>query len=160
MNAACLIAACAVNARRRKPEHYNVYFDKDFQFYYKVKLRKYYHFDNTTLVKANYEPCYMGSIYAPFCQSEVQITPVQVAAKSIAVEKIFTVYSKNCPNGIDSYMEDNLDKYIESSIWYASDSEVLYTYIEALNNKYNIDLDKSSLKYTTQYCWEVESDIH
>ena len=159
MNNACIIAACAVSARKRNSNYYNRYFDKNFEVYYKVKLRKYYHFEPMTLVKANYEPCYVGSIYAPICQSEVQVTPVQVEAKTIAVERIFTVYSKNCPNGIDKYVEDNLDRFAESGLWYMSDREVIYTYIDELNKKFNIELDKNSLKYTTQYCWEVESDV-
>ena len=27
------------------------------------------------------------------------------------------------------------------------------------NERYNIDLDMDSLKYTNQFCWEVESDV-
>ena len=158
MNSAPIIAACAVNARKRKQEHYNTYFDKDFEFYYKVKLRKYYHFEPMTLVKVEDIPhCKPFSKCIP--QTEVVIKPVQVEAKSLVVERMFTVYSKNCPNGIDNYIEENLDRYAESGIWYMSDREAVYTYIEELNKKFNIDLDKDSLKYTTQYCWEVESDV-
>jgi hypothetical protein len=160
MNSATIIAACAVSARRRNSANYTQYFTKDFEFYYVVKLRKYYHFEPMTLVKANYEPCYVGSIYAPILQSDVQITPVRIEAKTVGVEKIFTVYSKNCPNGIDNYVEENIDRYVESGVWAMTDREVLYTYIDELNKKYNIELDKDSLKYTTQYCWEVESDVH
>ena len=160
MNNACLIAAAAVTARRNSGHNmYAHYVDRDFNIYYRVKLRKYYHFEPMTLVKANYEPCYVGSIYAPICQSDVQVTPVQVEAKTIAVERMFTVYSKNCPNGIDNYIEENLDRYIESGVWYMSDREAIYTYLDEIKRKYNIELDKDSLKYTTQYCWEVESDV-
>ena len=160
MNSACIIAACASSGyhsvQQNKENKYRLYFTKDFELYYRVKLRKYYYFEPMTLVKTNYEPCYVGSIYAPILQSDVQITPVRTEAKTVGVEKMFTVYSKNCPNGIDNYVEENLDRYVESGVWSVTDREVLYTYIDELNKKYNIELDKDSLKYTTQYCWEVE----
>ena len=156
MNNAAIIAACT--ASRRNSERYNKYFDKDFEFYYRVKLRKYYHFEPMTLVKVE-DKLHSKFCAGSICHSDVLIKPVQVEAKTVGIEKIFTVYSKNCPEGIDKYVEDNLDRYAESGIWYMSDREVIYTYIEELNKKYNIDLDKDSLKYTTQYCWEVESDV-
>ena len=157
MNNACLIAAAAVTARRNNGHNmYAHYFDRDFNVYYKFKIRKYYYFEPMVLVKPTYEPCYMGSIYAPFCQSEVQLTPIKVDAKTIAVEHSFSVCEKNCPNGIDNYIKDNLERLINSSIWYDSDRQTLDLYVTELNKKYNINLDKSSLRYTNQYCWEVE----
>lgn len=140
-------------------QQYVTCFTKDFEMYYVIKLRKYYYFEPMTLVKANYEPCYIGSIYAPILHSDVLLTPVKVDAKTVVVEKMFTVWAKNCPNGIDKYIEENLDRYAESGVWYMSDREVLYTYKEELDKKFNIELDKDSIKYTTQYCWEVESDV-
>lgn len=157
MNNACLSAAAAVTARRNSGYNmYAHYFDRDFNIYYIFKIRKYYHFEPMMLAKTTYEPCYMGSIYAPFCQSEVQLTPIKVDAKSIAVEHTFTVYEKNCPNGIDNYIEDNLERLTNSGIWFDSDRQALDLYVTELNKRYNIDLDPKSLTYTNQYCWEVE----
>lgn len=157
MNSACLIASAAVTARRNSGHNmYAHYFDRDFNIYYTFKIRKYYHFEPMMLVKPRYEPCYMGSIYAPYCQSEVQLSPVKVDARTIAVEHSFSVYEKNCPNGIDTYIKDNLERLTTSGVWYDSDRQALELYIIELNRKYNIDLDKSSLRYTNQYCWEVE----
>lgn len=157
MNNACLIAAAAVTARRNNDHNmYAHYFDRDFDSYYRFKIRKYYHFEPMMLVKPTYEPCYMGSIYAPFCQSEVQLTPVKVDAKTIAIEHIFSVYEKNCPNGVDNYIKDNLERLITSSVWFDSDRQALDLYVTELNRKYNINLDRNSLIYTNQYCWEVE----
>jgi hypothetical protein len=159
MNSACLIAACAATARRNNSNGHNRYahyFDRDFDIYYRFKIRKYYHFEPMMLVKPTYEPCYMGSIYAPILQSEVQLTPVKVDAKTIAVEHSFTVYEKNCPNGVDNYIKDNLERLVTSGVWYDSDRQALDLYVTELNRKYNINLDKSSLRYTNQYCWEVE----
>ena len=157
MNSACIIAASAVTARRNNSHNmYAHYFDRDFNTYYRFKIRKYYHFEPMILVKPMYESCYMGSIYAPILQSEVQLTPVKVDAKTIAVEHSFTVYQKNCPNGIDNYIKDNLERLTNSGVWYDSDRQAIDSYVTELNRKYNINLDKSSLSYTNQYCWEVE----
>ena len=156
MNSTCLTAAAVTTCRNNSHNMYAHYFDRDFNIYYRFKIRKYYHFEPMMLVKPTYEPCYMGSIYAPFCQSEVQLKPIKVDAKSIAVEHSFSVYEKNCPDGIDNYIKDNLERLINSGIWYDSDRQALDLYVTELNRKYNIDLDKSSLKYTNQYCWEVE----
>lgn len=161
MNSACLIASAAVTARRNNGHNmYAHYFDRNFNIYYKFKIRKYYHFEPMMLVKPTYEPCYMGSIYAPFCQSDVQVTPIKVDAKTIAVEHSFSVYEKNCPNGVDNYIRDNLERLINSGVWYDSDRQALDLYITELNERYNIDLDPKSLTYTNQFCWEVESDVH
>ena len=157
MNSACLIASAAVTARRNNGHNmYAHYFDRDFYMYYRFKIRKYYHFEPMMLVKPTYEPCYMGSIYAPILQSEVQLTPIKVDAKTIAVEHSFSVYEKNCPNGVDNYIKDNLERLTNSGVWYDSDRQALDLYVTELNRKYNINLDKSSLSYTNQYCWEVE----
>ena len=164
MNNACIVAACAVNGRlsaeqKRKENMYNQYLTSDFNLYYRVKLRKYYHFEPMTLVKANYEPCYVGSIYAPILQSEVQLTPVKVAAKSIAVEHIFSLRADKCTNGVDNYIKENLERFTTSCVWFDSDRQAVDLYVTELNKRYNIDLDPKSLKYTNQYCWEVESDV-
>ena len=157
MNSACLIATAATTTRKNNSHNmYTQYFDSNFSIYYIFKIRKYYHFEPMMLVKPTYEPCYMGSIYAPFCQSEVQLTPVKIDAKTIAIEHSFSVYEKNCPNGIDNYIKDNLERLTNSGVWYDSDRQALDLYVTELNRKYNIDLDKSSLRYTNQYCWEVE----
>lgn len=165
MVSACLIAACAsggntlTEEQKRKESMYNQYLTPDFDLYYIVKLRKYYHFEPMTLVKANYEPCYVGSIYAPILQSEVQLNPVKVEAKSITVEHTFSLRADKCKNGVDNYIRDNLDRYTESGIWYTSDREAIDLYVTELNKRYNIDLDPKSLTYTNQFCWEVESDV-
>ena len=157
MNSACLIATCAAASRRNNNHNmYAHYIDRDFNIYYRFKIRKYYHFEPMMIVKPTYEPCYMGSIYAPFCQSQVQLTPIKVDAKTIAVEHSFSVYEKNCPDGVDTYIKDNLERLLNNGVWYDSDRQALDLYITELNRKYNIDLDKSSLRYTNQYCWEVE----
>jgi hypothetical protein len=164
MVSACLIAACAANGKlsaeqKLKESRYNQYFTKDFELYYKVKLRKYYHFEPMTLITketTGYSKFFGGH----FCHSDVLLRPVQVEAKSIAVEHHFTLRADLCKNGVDNYIKENLSRYTESSIWNSSDIEALDLYITELNRKYGIDLDPKSLKYTNQFCWEVDTDVH
>lgn len=152
MNNACLLAACAVNTHKRKT--YNQRLDKDFNLYYKIKLKKYYHFEaiKVATIVENPHSTFLDKHIVP---TAVMFKPVQVEPKSIGIEKIFTVCSKNCPNGIDKYVEDNLNKYTELGIWYQSDRDAVYTYIDEIKRKYNTDLEPDSLRYTTQFCWEI-----
>lgn len=163
MNSACIIAACAANGRlsseqRRKEDMYTQYFTKDFEFYYKVRLRKYYHFEPMTLVTPIDAPCYVGSIYAPV-KFDVMLSPVHIEARSIAVEQIFSVRADKCKNGVDNYIKDNLERFTTSNVWFDSDRQAVDLYITELNKRYDIDLDPKALKYTNQFCWEVESDV-
>ena len=155
MNNDCLITATTV-LENNGHNMYAHYINRIPDRYYRFKIRKYYHFEPIMLVKPTYEPCYMGSIYAPFCQSEVQLTPVEVNARTIAIEHVFSINEKNCPNGIGRYIKNNFERLINNNVWYDSDRQALDLYVTGLNRKYNIDLDKSSLRYTNQFCWEVE----
>lgn len=155
MNNCHIIAACQV--AKKGHNNYGHYIDfNNGQIYYKVNLRKYYHFEPTLIVTPIYEPLYIGSVYAPICQCEVQVSPVKIEAQTIAIEHCFYVYDKQCPEGIDNYIKKNLNKFITNNVWYDSDRQALDLYTTELNRKYNIDLDKNSLRYTNQYCWEVE----
>ena len=151
----CLTATATTAYKKEDCNMYFHTFDNNPDNYYRFKIRKYYHFEPMTLVDFTYEPCYMGSIFARFCQSEIQLVPVRVDAKSIFIEHVFSVHKSNCPNNIDTYIKDNLERLVNSSIWYDSDRQALDLYVTELNQRYNIDLDESSLKYTNQYCWEV-----
>lgn len=164
MNSACIIAACAVNSRlsqeqKRREDMYTQYFTKDFDLYYNIRFRKYYHFERVTLVKPDYEPFYVGSIYAPV-KYDVMLHTVEVEPKSIVVERQFTIRASKCTNGVDNYIKDNLEYFTTSGLWFDSDRQAIDLYVNELNKKYDIDLDSSSLKYTNQFCWEVESDVH
>ena len=79
-------------------------------------------------------------------------------AKTVAIEHSFSIYKEDCLDGIDNYIKDNLERLTTSSVWYGSDRQAIDMYATELNRKYNIDLDKSSLRYTNQYCWKVNSE--
>ena len=65
MNSACIIAACAAASRANQNNGYSyVTGGKGFEVYYKVKLRKYYHFKDMILL-SSVDDFYTGSIYAP-----------------------------------------------------------------------------------------------
>ena len=154
MNAACIIAACAASARRNSAgnSYVGAGESKGFEVYYNVKLRKYYYFEDMTLV--SYEGDYFtGSIYAPVVTRFVK--PVKIPAKTIAMEQRFSISASKCPNGIDEYIRANLDDINSSIVWRENDSTVIDKYINELNKSLNIKLDPASLKYTSQFYWEV-----
>lgn len=153
MNAACIIAACAASARNAaKAVNNHCSSTEEAEVYYKVKLRKYYHFEAMNLI--SYEGEYFtGSVYAPVITPFVR--PVKVPARTIAIENSFYVAASKCPKGVDRYIKDNLDDFSASVIWQTNDQKVLNKYINELNSELKIDLDPKSLTYTTQYCWEV-----
>jgi hypothetical protein len=161
MNSACIIAACAANGRatttKQSHNNYAHYFTKDFELYYVIKLRKYYHFEPMTLVTPEESPCYIGSIYAPV-KLDVMLKPVFLDAKTIAIEHQFSIRADKCVGGVDDFVKNNLERLTTSGVWYDSDDQVLNKYISEINRKYNIDLDRSSLKYTNQFCWEIEPE--
>lgn len=154
MNSACIIAACAAASRaaQQSNKKANVSAVNNIEIYYKVKLRKYYYFDAMTLVSF-VDNCYTGSIYAPVITPYFK--PVKVPARTVAVEHIFTVPASKCPKGIDHYIKENLKTFDESPIWKSYDNQVIFKYIDELNEELRIDLDPSSLTYKSQFCWEV-----
>ena len=158
MNSACLIAACASASRRaseQQQNNYARYFTKDFDMYYRVTFRKYFYFEEMFLVTPIESPCYFGSIYAPV-KFDTVIKPIRVPTKTLAVAYSFPVRASKCPNGIDAYVRENLERFTTSTIWFNSDKEALDKYISELRNDFNIDADPSSFKYTTQFCWDIE----
>ena len=161
MNSACIIAACAASGRAAKAKQshtsYAHYFTRDFELYYVVKLRKYYHFEPVTIVTPEESPCYVGSIYAPV-KLDVMLKPVFLEAKTIAIEHKFSIKDKYCVGGVENFVKNNLERLTTSSVWYSSDDRALDKYVSEINRKYNIDLDQSSLKYTNQFCWEIEPE--
>ena len=159
MNNACIIAACAVNSRNQKKAHnmYAHYFDKDFEIYYHINFRMYLHFRPITVVAPTGETFYIGSYYAPVLMNEIK--PITLEAQSIAKQHTFSLKASKCKNGPDKYIEEHIDDFTSSQIWGYAKEEIISMYLDKVNKKYNIDLDKSSLDYTTQYCWEVECDV-
>lgn len=154
MNSACIIAACAAASRANQNNNSYSYVTggKGFEVYYKVKLRKYYHFKDMILLSF-VDDFYTGSIYAPVLTHYYK--PVRVPMKTVAIEHVFTVPSSKCTNGIDNYIKENLDAISKSDIFAYYDDKVINEYRSDLNKELKIDVDPSSFSYTSQFCWEV-----
>ena len=145
MNSACLIAACAANARaRRKEEPAHVPTE---ELRYKVTLRKYYHFKRmvwSTPIEYNES----SNSYSMRC--------VDIGAKTMAIVSSFSVKESLCPNSIDEYIKNNLDIITSTDEWKARHAKVLADYCSDAKKQYNIDLDPAYINYTTEYYWEVK----
>lgn len=158
MNSACIIAACAAASRRasdQQKNNYAQYFTKDFDLYYRVVFRKYFYFEEITLVTPIESPCYFGSIYAPI-KFDTVIKPVRVPAKTMVITYSFPVRASKCKNGIDNYVKENLELFTSSSVWCFSEQQAIDKYIQELNRELKIKVEPESFRYTTQYCWEIE----
>ena len=144
MNSACIIAACAANARARKkeePEHIPAE-----ELYYKVALRKYYYFKPMT---------YMSPIKYSESTDTYSMSTTYIEAKTAAIASNFYVKASKCINGIDAYIRDSLDSIISISEWKARDAQVLADYCAGIKKYYGIDVDPAYVNYTTEYYWEV-----
>lgn len=158
MNSACIIAACAANARAAQKKKdlklYAHYFDKDFEIYYKIKFRMYLHFNPIEAIKPSEQEYLFGSVYAPFKAKTLQ--KVSIPPMSLAKEHIFLIHESRCPSGPDKFVKDNTKRFEETSIWKAAKEELTKKYIDDVTEKYGVTLDNSYLNYSVQYCWEVD----
>ena len=153
MTSACLIAACTANARaRRKDEPIRIPTE---ELYYKVTLRKYYYFKPLGIIP-HFEPVSFPELTADAEIPAVAISPVTVDARTSAIASSFSVKESLCPNGIDDYIRNNLDKITSTFEWKARHAQVITDYVHTIKNQYNIDLEPAYINYTTKYYWEVK----
>lgn len=154
MNSACLIAACASSSRNTNPDKYVTYTTFNYEWLYKVKFRMYIHFNPINVVRP-IEDGYFGSIYAPI--KTTFIDTVIVEPKTVAQEYGFFISSEKAKPNIDKYIEANIERFTGSSLWDIYKTETINKYIEDIKKKYNVIVDESSLDYSIQYIWEVQS---
>ena len=152
MNSACLIAACAANARARKKEE-PVHIPTE-ELYYKVTLRKYYYFKPTIIFgqsnRADFPVLNDGIIPV------LEVTPAAVGARTYALMSSFSVKESLCTNGIDEYIRNNIDKITSTDEWKAMHAKTLADYCKDVKIQYNVDIDPAYVNYTTEYYWEVK----
>ena len=149
---ACIIAACAANARARKKEEPVPIHTEE--LYYKVTLRKYYYFKQTAIIG----PSNRGDF--PILNDDIipvlEVTPAVIGARTYALMSSFSVKESVCQNGIDEYIRDNLDSITSTDEWKARHANVLADYCSTIKQEYFIDVDPEQLNYTTEYYWEVK----
>ena len=152
MNSACLIAACAANsrARRKDEEKANSLVE---ELYYKVNLRKYYRFDPLSLADFTAHICERVESNTSVAPMPIKI--VNVDTRSYAVQQSFSVRASKCSDGIDSYIRENLEQVTSSDDWLELDKQVINDYIKYVDLMYGIEIQASTVIYTTEYYWEV-----
>ena len=163
MNSACLIAACAAANRHNHEQYYKQYVylnsNCDITVYYKVRFRKYFHFNPITLAVPENKLCSLKYTHDYLLQYDIAFKTITVEPKSIADELTFTISSFKCKNGVDNYIKEHIKDYENSELWELHKDRIINTYIDEIKKKYNVEIDKSYLDYNIQYCWEVESDV-
>ena len=83
------------------------------------------------------------------------ICPVIIPATTLAEERQFTFRKSQCPKGPDAFIKEHLEEFTQSGIWLLSQDNLVYKYIDDVQKKYGILLDKSAVDFSTQFCWEV-----
>ena len=150
---ACIIAACATNARTRRKREENANSSAE-ELRYKVTLRKYYYFEPATIMGK-----WLGTQY-PVLNDEVipviAITPITVDAKTYGLASSFSVKESLCANGIDAYIRENLERITSTNEWKDMHVQVLNDYCADIKLCHGIDIDPAGLNYTTEYYWEVK----
>ena len=149
---ACIIAACAANARARKKEE-PVHIHTE-ELYYKVTLRKYYYFKPTIIIGST------NRVDFPVLNDDIipvlEVTPAAVGARTYALMSSFSVKESLCPNGIDEYIRNNIDKITSTDEWKSLHVKTLVDYCKDAKSLYDIDIDPTQVNYTTEYYWEVK----
>ena len=157
MNSACIIAACAANARRHNEQSTpKEYLTKKLEVYYKVRFRMYLHFNSITTIIPSAEEVFVGSIFAPVKVHELKT--ITIPASTIAREHIFSVAASKCPNGPDRYVEDNLERFKNSLVWSFYKHELTDKYKADVKDKFGVTLEDSAVDCTIQYCWEIDCE--
>lgn len=158
MNNACLIAATVTSRRNNKPKEYATYFTTDnFDLYYRVNFRMYFHFNSLKAVTPIKEPLTNPSGgFIP--ESVTYIKPLIIEGRTIAKSHSFPLKADKCKDGPDKYVEANLERYTTSSVWDNAKEEIIEMYLEGIKDTYGITLERNSISYTTQYCWEIECE--
>ena len=114
----------------------------------------YIHF-NPIMVVCPEEESYLGSYFAPVLTNFIKT--VQLEPKTVMQQHSFMINRKKCNGGIDKYIKNNLESFTGSTIWNLYSNEIIDKYLSDINRKYNIILTESSLDYSIQYIWEIDS---
>jgi hypothetical protein len=149
---ACIIAACAANARARKKEE-PVHIPTE-ELYYKVTLRKYYYFKPVIVLPTT--PEYEYPVLNDDVIPVIQISPTAISAKTYGIASNFSVKDTKCPRGIDAYIRENLEHITSTDEWKVRHAKVLEDYCKDIKIQYDVDIDPTRVNYTTEYYWEVK----
>ena len=148
---ACIIAACAANARTRRNEDQVVHFTAE--PYYKVTLRKYYRFDPLSLAELATQIC--EPVDPNISIAPMPLRVINIEPRSSAVQQSFSVRASKCHNGIDNYIKENLAQITSSEDWLELDSCAVADYVSYVDLMYGVKLHAEDVLYTTEYYWEV-----
>lgn len=129
------------------------FFTRDCEPYFNVNFKMYLHFNSLQAVTPT-EIAYTGSVYAPI--KNIIIKPIVIPANTLVGQYSFSLKNYKCPKGPADFVEKNLLRFTGSAVWDTIKEKLINDYLKFIENKYNIILEKRSLDYTTQYCWEIQ----
>ncbi len=148
---ACLLAAAAMNAaRNRNNESVCGTSRISTEICFKIRFRMDIHFQPIRIVKITEETVAFDDLLVP------KFTIINTDDLKLSKLHTFSLSSKECPQGPDKYVQENLDWYTSSEVWQSAKEEMINNYLIYTKEKYNTDLIEQDLDYTTHYSWEVD----
>lgn len=161
MNSA-LMTACVAASRNKYSNDTKMEFDeRTLEFnsdtYYELTVRKYYHFESLTIVAPTErdDALQFYSKDSSIPSSTVHIKTVTIPPQTVAKSHCFYLSTEDCSNGVEEYLEKNLNRYTNSSIWDFADEQVAKEYLDYVKRFYNVDLKPECKIMTAQFCTEV-----
>lgn len=150
---ACLLAAAAravVRNSRNDNASYGIVSRRS-ETYFNIRFRITLRFLPVRVVKlANELTLFSGDL------TRIKSIATETDALTLCKQHVVQVPAKECPNGPNRFVQDNLDKFTSSTVFKDIKEELIQNYIDDMRKKYNIDLTEGDLDYTTHYFWEVD----
>ena len=140
MNSACIIAACAVASHNRTNNHINSHYPIDVEIIHKVIFRRYVHFKKVVVIRVN----------------DNTFTPITIESQTIATQHMFCISSKRCPHGVNAYVNERYNDFVNSDVWVYHHNDTMELYKNSVKDKYGVDITSSECAYDIEFCWEVD----
>ena len=148
-SAALIAAACAANARRVAEDRLISHSSNSGESCYQILFKMYVRFEPRYVIKFR-EPSQL------FNSDRLdKLDRVETDCCTFCAQHMFRLSADECANKPYKYVRKNKDTYTSSSVWEPLKEDAMNKYIEAMKDKYNVELSKSDLDYETAYYWEV-----
>lgn len=115
---------------------YNTYLPLDEEYYIRLKVRLYLHFDPHNFIEI--KPVGFG----------FNVTPIEVSARTVVMEKTWKLKAKDAKNIAAS-------EFVDIVLWQREKEQMIKHYCDELRRRYNIEADPDELLYMHQFCWDI-----
>lgn len=79
-----------------------------------------------------------------------------INSQTLWISQHFLFSAEDCQETPANYVKQNLERFSSLRVWEQKEKEALHRYLEKVKSDYNITLDETKLKYTTNFSWVVD----